>query len=66
MTRVNTGQVCEFYEHAQCLEAVIDEHSACIRLNEGDAIVIDNQRVLHGRRAEMYIGARMRAPAAYY
>ena len=46
----------DFYSHARVLHAVLDAIEMPLRLSEGDALLIDNLRVLHGRHG--FIGRR--------
>lgn len=50
------ADVGAFYEHVGKLEAVIESQEVCFRLKEGEAVVLNNQRVLHGRHA--FVGGR--------
>lgn len=43
--------VADFYVHARVLEAVLESLQVPLRLECGDAILIDNHRVCHGRYA---------------
>lgn len=45
-----------FYRHVAALHGVLDESELALRLEPGDAIVINNHRVLHGRHA--FVGRR--------
>ena len=42
-------EVGAFYEHARVLEGILRELELSIRLEPGDALLVDNHRVLHGR-----------------
>ena len=48
--------VADFYEHARILEQVLRSLEMPLRLRVGDALLIDNTRVLHGRHG--FVGQR--------
>ena len=43
--------VGRFYKHVHTLHAVLSEIELAVRLEPGDALLIDNHRVMHGRHA---------------
>ena len=48
--------VADFYEHQSVLVRTIDALQMPLRLEAGDAILVDNHRVLHGRYG--FVGRR--------
>ncbi|OQR90746.1 trimethyllysine dioxygenase [Achlya hypogyna] len=56
LTHLSFEEVGAFYAHHKSLWAAIDELEVVHKLDEGDMMVVDNSRVMHGRHA--FLGER--------
>ncbi|KAL3918371.1 MAG: hypothetical protein SGPRY_006045 [Prymnesium sp.] len=56
MNTLEFEDVGQFYTHAKILQAALDDLELSLRLTPGDALVVDNHRVMHGRRG--FVGHR--------
>ncbi|RHY32677.1 hypothetical protein DYB32_002348 [Aphanomyces invadans] len=51
ITHLSHDQVAAYYKHHKILWDAINNGEVAYKMNEGDMIVVDNHRVLHGRHA---------------